>query len=87
MRTASSTQATHAWALLSHGLGPVVLAARADGLLYDIQGEGRGILAASVAHRDPSGFTMTFEWAVEVGTSANRVFDHAPSLRFAIPLR
>jgi hypothetical protein len=79
--------ATHAWALLAHGFGPLVLSARADGLLYDVEDQGRGIVAASLWYQSPNGIIAAFEWAVELGNAANRVFDRAPTLRFAIPLR
>src|SRR5262249_26894096 len=79
--------ATHAWAFLAHGFGPLVLSARADGLLYDVEGQGRGIVAASLWYQSTNGLVLAFEWAAELGSAANRVFDRAPTLRFAIPLR
>jgi hypothetical protein len=80
--------ASHAWALLAHGIGPVVLAARVDGLLYDLEEQGRGIVTGSLSYQQrPNGLVVAFEWAMEFGGAENRVFDRAPTLRFAIPLR
>jgi hypothetical protein len=85
--TSDVPHATHLWLVLSARRGRLVGALHADGLVYELQGEGRAVLGASLAHRRPRGFAAVLLADVEVGEASNRVFDYALSLRFAIALR
>lgn len=77
--------ANHFWGLLSRRRGELLLQARGEAMVFELEGRARWLFMAQVLHGDPQGLTLRFTARGEAGP--DRLYDGAVEIAFATGLR